>query len=133
MIKKVNHMAIAVTNLDEALDLYNRLFGLRPEKVETVTEQRVKAAILPVGEGSEIELIQPIDSDSGVAKFLEKRGEGVHHVALEVDDIDRELQSLAAKGVELIDREPRLGVAGRVAFLHPKSTRGILIELVQKV
>jgi len=133
VIKKVNHMAIAVTNLDEALDLYNRLFGLRPEKVETVTEQRVKAAILPVGEGSEIELIQPIDSDSGVAKFLEKRGEGVHHVALEVDDIDQELKSLAAKGVELIDKEPRSGVAGRVAFLHPKSTRGILIELVQKV
>ena len=84
MITKVSHMAIAVANLDEALDLYNRLFGLRPEKVETIAEQRVKAATLPIGEGSEIELIQPIDSDSGVAKFLEKRGEGIHHVALEV-------------------------------------------------
>ena len=133
MIKKVNHMAIAVNNLDEALELYNKLFGLKPEKVEIMTDQRVKAAILPVGEGSEIELIQPIDSDSGVAKFLEKRGEGIHHIAIEVDDIDRELKTLAEKGVDLIDKQARTGLAGRVAFLHPKATRGVLIELVQKV
>ena len=133
MIKKVNHMAIAVNNLDEALELYNKLFGLKPEKVEIMTDQRVKAAILPVGEGSEIELIQPIDSDSGVAKFLEKRGEGIHHIAIEVDDIDRELKTLAEKGVDLIDKQARMGLAGRVAFLHPKATRGVLIELVQKV
>ena len=133
MIKKVNHMAIAVNNLDEALELYNKLFGLKPEKVEIMTDQRVKAAILPVGEGSEIELIQPIDSDSGVAKFLEKRGEGIHHIAIEVDDIDQELKTLAEKGVDLIDKQARMGLAGRVAFLHPKATRGVLIELVQKV
>lgn len=133
MIKKVNHMAIAVNDLDDALEFYNRVFGLKPEKVETVTEQRVKAAIIPIGEGSEIELIQPIDTESGVAKFLEKRGEGIHHVALEVDNIDDALKAVAAKGVEMIDKEPRLGLAGRVAFLHPKSTRGILVELVQKV
>ena len=133
MIKKVNHMAIAVNNLDEALELYDKLFGLKPEKVEIMTDQRVKAAILPVGEGSEIELIQPIDSDSGVAKFLEKRGEGIHHIAIEVDDIDQELKTLAEKGVALIDKQARMGLAGRVAFLHPKATRGVLIELVQKV
>ena len=133
MIKKVNHMAIAVNNLDEALELYDKLFGLKPEKVEIMTDQRVKAAILPVGEGSEIELIQPIDSDSGVAKFLEKRGEGIHHIAIEVDDIDQELKTLAEKGVDLIDKQARIGLAGRVAFLHPKATRGVLIELVQKV
>jgi len=133
MIKKVNHMAIAVNNLDEALELYNKLFGLKPEKVEIMTDQRVRAAILPVGEGSEIELIQPIDSDSGVAKFLEKRGEGIHHIAIEVDDIDQELKTLAEKGVDLIDKQARIGLAGRVAFLHPKATRGVLIELVQKV
>ena len=133
MIKKVNHMAIAVNNLDEALELYNKLFGLKPEKVETMTDQRVRAATLPVGEGSEIELIQPIDSDSGVAKFLEKRGEGIHHIAIEVDDIDQELKTLAEKGVDLIDKQARIGLAGRVAFLHPKATRGVLIELVQKV
>jgi len=133
MIKKVNHMAIAVNNLDDALDVYNQLFGLQPEKIETVTEQRVRAAIIPVGEGSEIEFIQPIDTESGVAKFLEKKGEGIHHIALEVDDIDEELKVLASKGVSLIDKEARIGLAGRVAFIHPKSTRGILIELVQKV
>ena len=133
MIKKVDHMAIAVNNLDEAQELYNKLFGLKPEKVETMTDQRVRAATLPVGEGSEIELIQPIDSDSGVAKFLEKRGEGIHHIAIEVDDIDQELKTLAEKGVDLIDKQARIGLAGRVAFLHPKATRGVLIELVQKV
>ena len=133
MIKKVNHMAIAVNDLDDALNVYNQLFGLKPEKIETVTEQRVRAAIIPVGEGSEIEFIQPIDTESGVAKFLEKKGEGIHHIALEVDDIDEELKVLASKGVSLIDKEARMGLAGRVAFIHPKSTKGILIELVQKV
>jgi len=133
MIKRVNHMAIAVNNLDEALDVYNRLFGLKPEKIETVTDQRVRAATLPVGEGSEIELIQPLDTESGVAKFLEKRGEGIHHIAIEVDDIDQELKSLDEKGVPLIDKQARMGLAGRVAFLHPKATKGVLIELVQKV
>ncbi|MCX5999229.1 MAG: methylmalonyl-CoA epimerase [Chloroflexi bacterium] len=133
MIKKMNHVAIAVNNLEEALGLYDRLFGLRPEKVETVPQQRVRAAILPVGEGSEIELVQPIDNDSGVARFLQNKGEGVHHIAIEVENIDEELKTLAAKGVELIDKQARVGLAGRVAFLHPKSTRGVLIELVQKI
>ena len=130
---KVDHIAIAVSNLDEALGLYDRLFDLRPEKVETVPQQRVKAAILLTGEGTQIELIQPTDSDSGVAKFLERRGEGIHHIAIEVEDIGKELKTLASKGVELIDKEPRLGLAGKVAFVHPKSTRGVLIELVQKI
>jgi len=130
---KVDHIAIAVSNLDEALGLYDRLFDLRPEKVETVPQQRVKAAILLTGEGTRIELIQPTDSDSGVAKFLERRGEGIHHIAIEVEDIGKELKTLASKGVELIDKEPRLGLAGKVAFVHPKSTRGVLIELVQKI
>ena len=132
MIKKVNHMAIAVSNLDEALTLYDSLFGLQPVKIETVPDQGVRAAVLPVGKEGEIELIQPIDSDSGVAKFLEKKGEGIHHIAIEVDDIDQELKRLADKGVELIDRQARSGLAGRVAFLHPKATRGVLIELVEK-
>jgi len=130
---KVDHIAIAVSNLDEALGLYDRLFDLRPEKVETVPQQRVKAAILLTGEGTQIELIQPTDSHSGVAKFLERRGEGIHHIAIEVEDIGKELKTLASKGVELIDKEPRLGLAGKVAFVHPKSTRGVLIELVQKI
>jgi len=133
MIKKVDHIAIAVKDLDEALSTYEKIFGLKPEKIEDVPEQGVKAALIPIGDGSEIELIQPIDTESGVAKFLEKKGEGIHHIAFEVENVDQELKSLAAQGVELIDKEPRSGLAGRIAFLHPKSTRGVLYELCQKV
>jgi methylmalonyl-CoA epimerase len=133
MIKKVDHIAIAVKDLDEALSTYEKIFGLKPEKIEDVPEQGVKAALIPIGEGSEIELIQPINPESGVAKFLEKKGEGIHHIALQVENIDQELKSLATQGVELIDKEPRSGLAGRIAFLHPKSTRGVLYELCQKV
>lgn len=133
MIKKVDHIAIAVKNLDEALSIYEKLFGLKAEKIEDIPDQRVKAALIPIGEGSEIELIQPVDNESGVAKFLEKKGEGIHHIALEVENVDQELKSMVAQGVNLIDREPRSGLAGRIAFLHPKSTRGVLIELCQKV
>ncbi|HJX70245.1 MAG TPA: methylmalonyl-CoA epimerase [Dehalococcoidia bacterium] len=133
MIKKVDHIAIAVKNLDEALSTYEKIFGLKPEKIKDIPEQGVKAAIIHIGKGSEIELIQPINPESGVAKFLEKKGEGIHHIALEVENIDQELKSLAAQGVELIDKEPRSGLAGRIAFLHPKSTRGVLYELCQKV
>jgi len=133
MVRKLDHVAIAVKNLDEALETYEKLFGLKPEKIEDVPDQKVKAAILPIGNGSEIELIQPVDNESGVAKFLEKKGEGIHHIALEVENVDEELKTLAAQGVTLIDKEPRSGLAGRIAFLHPKSTRGVLIELCQKV
>lgn len=133
MIKKLDHVAIAVNNLDEALAAYEKLFGLKAEKIENVPDQGVKAALLPIGEGSEIELIQPVNNESGVAKFLEKKGEGIHHIALEVENVDQELKSLSAQGVTLIDKEPRSGLAGRIAFLHPKSTRGVLIELCQKV
>lgn len=133
MIKEIHHVAIAVNNLDDALSSYEKLFGLKAEKTKTSPEQGVKAALLPIGKGTEIELIQPIDPNGGVAKFLEKKGEGIHHICIEVDNIEQELKSLATKGVELIDKEPRTGIDGRIAFLHPKSTRGVLIELVQKV
>ena len=133
MIKKIDHVAIAVKDLDDSLSFYDEILGLKPEKVEVVADQGVKAAIIPIGEGSEIELIQPINTTSGVAKFLEKKGEGIHHISLVVENVDEALKSLVAKGVELIDKEPRVGLAGRIAFLHPKSTKGILIELVQKV
>jgi methylmalonyl-CoA epimerase len=132
MIKKVDHIAIAVRNLDEALQLYDKLFGARPSKIETIPQQGVKAALLPMGQGSEIELLEPIDTQSGVAKFIESRGEGIHHICLEVEDVDRELDTLATKGVQLIDKQGRPGLAGKVGFLHPKSTKGVLIELAQK-
>lgn len=133
MIKKVHHVAVVVKNLDEALQLYDSLFGAKPSKVETIPQQGVKAALLPMAEGGEIELLEPIDSQSGVARFLESRGEGIHHICFEVDDVDRELCSLADKGAQLIDKQGRPGLAGKVGFIHPKSTRGVLIELAQKL
>jgi methylmalonyl-CoA epimerase len=131
MIKKVAHIAIAVKNLDDALELYRNLFDIEPSKIENIPQQGVKAALLPIGDGSEIELLQPIDPQSGIAKFLEHRGEGIHHICLEVEDIDSELIRLEQKGVLLIDKQGRPGLSGKVGFLHPKSTKGVLIELVQ--
>jgi methylmalonyl-CoA epimerase len=133
MIKKIHHVAIAVKNLDEALQLYENLFGAKPSKIETLPQQGVRAALLAIAEGGEIELLEPIDPQSGVAKFLESRGEGIHHICLEVENVDQELCTLADKGVQLIDKQGRIGLAGKVGFLHPKSTKGVLIELVQKV
>jgi methylmalonyl-CoA epimerase len=132
MIKNFNHVAIAVNNLDEVLSLFENLFGLKPSEIEEVPDQGVKAALIPVGSG-EIELLEPIDPNGGVAKFIERRGEGIHHICLEVDNTDEELKSLADKGVELIDKVGRKGLAGRVGFIHPKSTKGVLIEIAQKV
>ncbi len=131
MIKKVHHVAVVVRNLDEALQLYDNLFGAKPTKIETVPEQGVKAALLPMREGGEIELLEPIDPQGGVAKFLENKGEGIHHICLEVDDIDKELCTIADKGYQLIDTKSRSGLAGKIGFLHPKSTKGVLIELAQ--
>jgi len=133
MIKKVHHVAIAVRKLDEALKVYENLFGVKASKIENVPEQGVKAALIPIGDGSEIEFLEPIDPNGGVAKFLESRGEGIHHICFEVDNIDQVLKTVAEKGCQLIDRKSRKGLAGQVGFLHPKSTKGVLIELVQTV
>ena len=132
MIKKVDHVAIVVKNLDEALQLYENILGVKPDKIETIPEQGVKAALLPIAGGGEIELMEPIDPQSGVAKFLENRGEGIHHICLEVDDVDNELRMLGDKGIQLIDKQGRSGLAGKIGFIHPKSTKGVLIELAQK-
>lgn len=132
MIKNFNHVAIAVKNLDEVLSVFESLFGLKPSKIEEVPDQGVKAALIPVGSG-EIELLEPIDPNGGVAKFIERKGEGIHHICLEVDNTDEELKSLAEKGVELIDKVGRKGLAGRVGFIHPRATKGVLIELAQKI
>ena len=131
MIKKINHLGIVVHNIEEALQVYEGALSIELTDVEEVPEQAVRVAFLPVGE-SKIELVEPLTVDSGVARFLEKRGEGVHHICLEVEDIEAALQNLAAKGVRLIDEQPRQGAHGRVAFLHPKSTHGVLIELIEK-
>ena len=132
MIKKVDHVAIAVKNLDEGLKAFESLLGHKAAQVKEVPEQKVKAALLHVG-NVEIELIQPTDPGTGVAKFLENKGEGIHHICFEVDDVDKELEAMAAKGIETLDKKGRPGLAGKVGFLHPKSTKGVLIELAQKV
>jgi lactoylglutathione lyase/methylmalonyl-CoA/ethylmalonyl-CoA epimerase len=131
MIKKIDHIAIVVRSIEEALQVYEGAMGIELTEVEEVPEQAVRVAFLPVGE-SKLELVEPLTMDSGVAKFLEKRGEGMHHICLEVEDIEAALQDLAAKGVRLIDEQPRQGAHGRVAFLHPKSAHGVLIELIEK-
>ena len=131
MIKKIDHIGIAVHSIEEALLVYKGALGLELANVKEVPEQAVRVAFLPVGE-SEIELLEPLTTKSGVARFLEKRGEGMHHICLEVDDIEAALQDLAAQGIRLIDKQPRQGAHGQVAFLHPKGTHGVLIELVEK-
>ena len=131
MIKRVHHVAIAVKNLDEAVKLYENLFGVKASKVDVVPEQGVKAALIPIGDGGEIEFLEPIDPNGGVAKFLENKGEGIHHICLEVDNINQSLTELAEKGCQLIDKQGRKGLAGQIGFLHPKSTKGVLIELAE--
>jgi methylmalonyl-CoA epimerase len=133
MIKKIHHIAVVVKNLDEALELYDNLFGTKPSKIETIQQQGVKVALLPMAEGGEIELLEPIDPQGGIAKFLESRGEGIHHICFEVENVDQELCVLADKGAQLLDKQGHPGLAGKVGFIHPKSTKGVLIELAQKV
>ena len=128
MIKRVHHIAIAVKNTDEVLETYSKVLGLKPSHSKEMNQ--LKLTLIPIGD-VEIELVEPTSPETTIANFIESRGEGVHHICLEVEDIAEELRSLAAKGVELIDKEPREGVEGRIGFIHPRSTNGVLIELVQ--
>lgn len=132
MIKKIDHLGIAVWDIEEALKVYRDALGLPLAHVQEVPEQKVRIAFLPAGD-CEIELVEPTTVDSGVARSLEKHGEGLHHICFEVDDIEAALRELAAKGIQLINKEPRQGAMGRVAFLHPKGVHGVLIELMEKV
>ncbi|MBE0479649.1 MAG: methylmalonyl-CoA epimerase [Dehalococcoidia bacterium] len=132
MIKGVDHISIVVKNLEEGLEVYEKLLGIKHSHQETLADQGVKAAMIMVG-NVEVELIEPLSADSGVGKFLEKKGEGIHHICLRVDDVDKELEAMSGKGIDLIDKKGRKGLAGKVGFLHPRSTNGVLIELAQKV
>jgi methylmalonyl-CoA/ethylmalonyl-CoA epimerase len=128
---RLNHVAVLVPDLEEALQFWRDQLGLDLDKVETVSSMEVEIAFLPLGE-SEIELVQPTSSTSGLAKFLEKRGPGLHHICLEVDDIQAKLDQLKAADVRLIDQDPILMDDGRqLAFIHPKSAGGVLVELYQ--
>jgi methylmalonyl-CoA/ethylmalonyl-CoA epimerase len=128
---RIDHIGVAVEDIDAAIELYAGSFEMREQHRETVEEQGVEAVLLEVGDGH-VELIRPLSADSGVGKFIAKNGPGLHHVAYATDDIDSALGQVRDAGFRLIDKEPRVGIRNsRVAFLHPKSTGGVLTELVE--
>jgi methylmalonyl-CoA epimerase len=131
MFGEIDHIGVAVEDLDATLEIYNEKFEMRVQYRETVESQGVEAVLLEVG-GGHIELLRPLGPDTPVGKFIEKRGFGMHHVAYRVEDVQAELDRLAALGVELIDETPRIGIQGStVAFVHPASAGGVLTELVK--
>ncbi len=131
MFKKINHIGIAVKNLNDALSVFQDTLGMACIGIEEVKDQKVRTACFSVGE-SKIELLESTSPEGNIARFIEKRGEGIHHIAFEVDDLEAVLEGLKGKGIQLIDQEPRIGAGGiRIAFLHPKSTNGVLIELCE--
>ena len=131
-IKKINHVAIVVENIEDSLVFWRDQLGLDLDHVEDVPSQSSKVAFIPVGEG-EVELVQPTDLETGLGKYLEKRGEGMHHLCIEVDDIDGMLTDLKTKGVRLIDEVARDLPGRRMAFIHPKAANGVLVELYEIV
>jgi len=131
-VLKIDHLGIAVNSIDEGKKFWSDILGLEFEGAETVAEQKVTTAFFPVSE-SEVELLESTAPDGPVAKYIEKRGTGIQHVAFRVENIDAALAELKEKGVKLIDQEPRIGAGGaRIAFLHPKATGGVLVELCER-
>lgn len=130
---KISHLGIATKKIDEALKFWEDALGLENVHTETVEDQKVRVAMLPIGE-TNIELLEPTSDDSPISKFLEKRGGGIHHIAVEVEDINASLAKLKAEGARLIDETPRTGAENcLVAFVHPASSGGVLLELTQKI
>ena len=130
-VKRINHIAVLVSDMESTLSFWRDALGLEMAGVRDVPAEAAQIAFLPTGE-SEIELVKPTTSDSGLAKYLEKRGPGMHHICLEVDDIDGMLAQLKAKGIQLINEQPRQDVDGRrYAFVHPKSANGVMVELYE--
>ena len=131
-ILKIDHLGIAVNSIDEGKNFWSDVLGLVFDGAETVEEQKVTTAFFPVGE-SEVELLESTAPDGPVAKYIEKRGQGIQHVAFRVENIDAALDELKAKGIRLIDEKPRMGAGGaKIAFLHPKATNGVLVELCER-
>jgi methylmalonyl-CoA/ethylmalonyl-CoA epimerase len=132
-VLKIDHLGIAVHSIEEAKKLFQDTLGLKFEGSETVAEQKVTTAFFPVGD-SEVELLESTAPDGPIAKYLEKRGEGIQHIAFRVENIEEALAELKKKGIRLIDEKPRMGAGGaKIAFLHPKSTHGVLIEISERV
>ncbi len=128
MIEKIHHVGIAVNNLDQALKFYRDTLGLHVHKQAVVEDQGIKAALLTLGE-SEIELLEPLGPDTTVGKFLARKGEGMHHICFQTPDVAAELEAVKQKGIPVVDQQPRKGLAGTICFLHPKASRGVLVEL----
>lgn len=133
MFDRIDHIGVAVEDLDAAIELYKQRFEMGEQHREVVEEQGVEAVLLEIGEGH-VELLKPLGPDTAVGKFLARSGPGLHHVAYQTSDIDAALEQVKAAGLQLIDEQPRVGIRGsRVAFLHPKATGGVLTELVEPV
>ena len=130
---KLSHIGIAVEDLEQAERIFSDLLSAEPGHVSEVPDQKIKAMFFPLDDGSAVELLMPTDSDSPIKKFIEKRGPGIHHLAFVVGNIEKKLEELKAKGYRLIDETPRIGATGKkIAFMHPSSTSGVLIELKEE-
>ena len=133
MVKKIDHIGVVVKNIEKTLEIYEKLFGLKPTRIETLSEGGVKGAFIPIGD-IDIELLEITGSPSeDVAKVLSPSDTGLHHICFEVENVDEELRSLAASGVKLVDREGHQGLSGKIGFLHPDETEGVYVEFVQIV
>ena len=130
MLKRIHHVGVVVPNLEDGLHFWRDVLGMSLTRSATVEDQGVRAALLAVGQ-SEVELLEPLSPENGVGKFLARRGGGLHHVCFETDDVACELSVARDKGLPLIDQKPRKGLAGMICFLHPKATRGVLIEYAE--
>ena len=130
-VKQINHVAVVVDNMDKALSFWRDALGMELEELRDVPAEKSQVAFLPLP-GSEVELVQPTTDDSGIAKYLTKRGPGMHHICLEVDDIEGMMSQLKSKGIRLVSEEPRTATDGKkYVFIHPESTSGVLVELYQ--
>ena len=135
MPKRIDHVAIIVRDIEQALIFYRDTLGIIPGEIKEVPSEQVRIAFLPLGgpAGSVIELIEPTTPDSSLAKFIDKRGEGLHHICLEVENIETALAEMQEKGAPVLDKQPRIAAEGRAIFLHPKGTNGVLLELLEKM
>lgn len=132
MVRKIDHIAVAVRSIDEALPFYRDQLGIEPTMIKDVPAEGVRIAFLPIGD-TEIELLEPLGPETNVAKFIEKRGPGLHHICFDVADVAGELTRMTEAGVPTLDREPKEGAVAKVGFLHPKASGGVLIELSERV
>jgi len=132
MVKKIDHIGIAVKSIEESLKLYEETLGMELAGTEVVEEQKVRTAFLPIGD-TEIELLESTEPDGPIGRYIEKRGEGVQHIAYKVDNVEEAIKEMMDKGIRMIDEKPRYGAGGaKIAFCHPKSTNGVLIELCER-